>query len=565
MAGSATIGSLRVDLGINSAQFQQGVKQAQSTLGALGASFKQFAAGALAALSFGAITHAISSTIDHFDELGKASQKIGIPVEALSRLEYAAKLADVSFEQLSIGVGKLSKAMAGIAGGQGGDAGKALAAIGVSVVDAQGKLRSTEAVIGDIAEAFAGLNDGAGKTALAMAIFGKSGAELIPLLNEGKKGLADAAKEAGIFGQVVSGLSAKAAEQFNDNLTRLKTAASGLTAKFVTELLPSLVTLSERFVDFVKHTDIQSFFTDLSKYVAKTASEAQKLGIIVSVMMENFTKSDGLTLALERWKTGFAEIKKLNEGGGGISASADSISKMLDEIGNGPAPAKKDAPTFMGDAGPKKLSEAFLQSQFDAKQLNDAVLRLSQGFGTAGEAAQTLGQQMAQGIGAEVNGWLDDAISGTLDLKDALGGVLKSLTSMALNSVFFTLMNNAADPVTGGGFMGSVAKLFGFAKGGSFQVGGSGGVDSQLVAFKASPNERVSVSKPGEGMGGGTNVQVNVNNYGNDNVDVQRSDGPEGPRFDVVIGQMIDNHLASGRANKTMRGQFGLNPQKVRR
>jgi hypothetical protein len=57
----------------------------------------------------------------------------------------------------------------------------------------------------------------------------------------------------------------------------------------------------------------------------------------------------------------------------------------------------------------------------------------------------------------------------------------------------------------------------GFANGGSFQVGGAGGVDSQLVAFKASPNERVSITKPGQsdGNGGGSasqsmNINVNV-------------------------------------------------------
>lgn len=47
-----------------------------------------------------------------------------------------------------------------------------------------------------------------------------------------------------------------------------------------------------------------------------------------------------------------------------------------------------------------------------------------------------------------------------------------------------------------------IGSLFGFADGGSFKVGGSGGVDSQLVAFRASPNETVTVTKPGQGGGG---------------------------------------------------------------
>lgn len=43
--------------------------------------------------------------------------------------------------------------------------------------------------------------------------------------------------------------------------------------------------------------------------------------------------------------------------------------------------------------------------------------------------------------------------------------------------------------------------LPGFQEGGAFKVGGSGGADSQFVAFKASPNESVAVTKPGQGSG----------------------------------------------------------------
>lgn len=49
---------------------------------------------------------------------------------------------------------------------------------------------------------------------------------------------------------------------------------------------------------------------------------------------------------------------------------------------------------------------------------------------------------------------------------------------------------------------GAVGSLFGFAQGGSFNVGGSGGTDSQLVAFRATPGERVSVSTPAQQKSG---------------------------------------------------------------
>ncbi len=64
-----------------------------------------------------------------------------------------------------------------------------------------------------------------------------------------------------------------------------------------------------------------------------------------------------------------------------------------------------------------------------------------------------------------------------------------------------------------GGFLGSLfgglfgaGSLFGFANGGQFKVGGSGGTDSQLVAFRASPNETVTVTRPDQRMGGASIV-----------------------------------------------------------
>jgi hypothetical protein len=52
-----------------------------------------------------------------------------------------------------------------------------------------------------------------------------------------------------------------------------------------------------------------------------------------------------------------------------------------------------------------------------------------------------------------------------------------------------------------------------FASGGSFMVGGTGGTDSQLVAFKASPDERVTIQTPEQQRAsGGVTLNINVAN-----------------------------------------------------
>ena len=192
------VGALRVLLGLDTAAFSSGIKDATGQLNSFGNQFSTLAKRLGIAAAATAFVYDIKRMIDSADELGKASQKFGIPVETLSALKYAANLADVSFESLSKGLGKLSKAMLSGAVDPTGEAAKNFKALGISVTDAGGNIRSTEAVFGDVAEKFSKMDDGATKTAMAIRIFGKSGADLIPLLNEGRTGIAGMAT---LYGQ----------------------------------------------------------------------------------------------------------------------------------------------------------------------------------------------------------------------------------------------------------------------------------------------------------------------------------------------------------------------------
>ncbi len=178
--------------------------------------------------------------IDTGDQLNKLSQKTGIAVEKLSELAYAGDLADVNLESLATGVKKLSVNMAEAATNTNSKAAEAFKALGVAVKDANGNLRSSDEVIADIADRFVDMKDGAGKTALAVALFGKAGADLIPLLNQGGRGLAEMADEAKKLGLVMTGDTAKAAEEFNDNLRKLTLSSSALGRSIAADLLPEM-------------------------------------------------------------------------------------------------------------------------------------------------------------------------------------------------------------------------------------------------------------------------------------------------------------------------------------
>lgn len=258
MAGAAVIGALRVVLGADTAAFDKGLKDAQSTLGDFGNAIGKSAAAIGIAMAGAAVALgvAIKGAINEADNLGKMAQKIGIPVKELSALKYVADLADLSLDDLAKSVGILSKNMSAIAGGAINPTAAALASLNISVKNSDGTLKSSSQVMSEVADRFSKMQDGAGKTALAMQIFGKSGKDMIPLLNSGKAGIEEMKREAELLGVTFDEKTSKAAEGFNDNLKRLSSVKAGISIQIMSALVPALERLTNTMVQVAKDTNI---------------------------------------------------------------------------------------------------------------------------------------------------------------------------------------------------------------------------------------------------------------------------------------------------------------------
>jgi hypothetical protein len=153
-------------------------------VGALPARFGTL--GTAIAAAFTAVT--IKGAIDTLDKLDDLSEKTGIAVESLSMLRYAGEVTGTPLEAIALSTKKLAASMAEAAGGN-KEAAATFKAVGVEVKNADGSLRSQDAVLLDLADRFQGYEDGAAKAALAQRLFGKSGADMIPLLNQGSNGI----------------------------------------------------------------------------------------------------------------------------------------------------------------------------------------------------------------------------------------------------------------------------------------------------------------------------------------------------------------------------------------
>jgi hypothetical protein len=192
--------------------------------GALGALAPVATVGGLAAL--------VGKTIEAGDALNDMSQRTGVSVEALAKFKKAAATSGTDIDAVANSLVKLDKGLFNI-GGKGDKVGPALERLGISAKDASGNLKSADQVTLEIANKFKAMPDGVEKTATALDLFGKAGANMIPMLNEGGTAIeALSVKMTGAF--------AKKADEYNDKLATLGAKVGALAAGITVALLPAL-------------------------------------------------------------------------------------------------------------------------------------------------------------------------------------------------------------------------------------------------------------------------------------------------------------------------------------
>jgi hypothetical protein len=264
-------GSFETDTGRAEKRLKQLKKEAEDLGKKLGIAFAVVGAASVAL---------VKNAIDAADAIDDLSQKTGVAAKELSALAYAAEIEGVSSDALGGSLVKLTKNMSDAARGT-GEAVEGFKALGISVKDSSGFLKSSEQVFSEIAGKFGAMEDSAEKTALAVNLFGKSGAELIPLLNYGSQGLERMRVEAEELGLVIGGELAAQAGEFNDNLARIGLAVRGVATRAATDLLPALNDVSQAFVDMAKS---QAFIETSSAIVNSVISGLINVFQVVAVV-----------------------------------------------------------------------------------------------------------------------------------------------------------------------------------------------------------------------------------------------------------------------------------------
>ena len=276
----ASSGLKRLSSAANDAKFQ--LQAATDRLGVLGSVLGKLGpAGLIAGASIAALGVGITALVMPVarvgDEFFKLSQKTGVSVEALTAMNYAAKLSDVSTEGLTKALQKLSVAIFDTQV-QGVEGSATLKALGVAATDASGQIRPTEQVLLDLADKFSAMPDGADKAALAVKLFGKEGLSIIPFLNQGRAGITALMEEAQRLGLVMTEGVARASEVLNDNLTRLSSLLEGVQRQIGAAVIPVLADFTEQVI--LAQSETGSFGNELQRI---TANREATLAFLESV------------------------------------------------------------------------------------------------------------------------------------------------------------------------------------------------------------------------------------------------------------------------------------------
>lgn len=231
---------------------QRSVRATNKSLHDLGTSGSGLASklGIPAALLSGASVAGLVKSVGSFMEYGgqidDMSKKLGVNAERLQELQYAAKLAGASPEALNTGLAKLNKGLADVAAGKDKDLAALFKKMGISIRDANGKVKTASDLIPQLADSFKKNETAALRARMAVELFGKGGQDLIPMLSEGSEKIQQLSTEARSLGIVLETSEVdqfnqvKSAAELDDTFDKLKYAVRGLGMSIGAALAPTL-------------------------------------------------------------------------------------------------------------------------------------------------------------------------------------------------------------------------------------------------------------------------------------------------------------------------------------
>jgi hypothetical protein len=248
---SSLIGSLRVALGLDTAQFEAGANKSRSIARGLSrdieSSFKSAkiaVEGLVAAFAIGALTSQIKQSLQYAAAIGEMASTLGVTTKQLQEFRFAAQQVGVSQETLDGGLKRLAITLGQLKVGAEAPK-KAFDALQKGLADQLKAAPNTGDAFLKIADALSKVTDRTQRAAIEVVAFKKGGADLDSVLVGGSariNALAEAAHELGV---VLSEDQIVNAEVTAHKLEALKTVLEANIASTVTANANSILSLAQ--------------------------------------------------------------------------------------------------------------------------------------------------------------------------------------------------------------------------------------------------------------------------------------------------------------------------------
>ena len=305
------------------AEVSKSVATAKAALGGL-------AAGLLGGLSVAGLVSVANRAIDAADAMNDLSQRVGIAVKDLAKYELAASQSGTTMESLAKGIKGLAGNLM--------EHGDALKKAGITATTADGAMKQ-------LAEVFANMPDGMEKTTLAVKLFGKSGMDLIPMLNMGADGLEKTAEKSAKYAAQMA-IMAPMADAYNDNMAEIAMSSKVVGMSIVNDMLPSMVSITGAMAMAAKESGILK-----AAWVGLGGAMDEFIAKPASVIFKGFNNTlDEANAKLMRFFGKTAESDKL------LAAVARRNKEILDLTDDASSPASS-APSSNGFDKAKWLAD----------------------------------------------------------------------------------------------------------------------------------------------------------------------------------------------------------------
>lgn len=205
------------------------------------------------------------------DAIDKMSQKIGVSRETYQELDFILSQSGTSVDGLQTGMKSLTAAMDGAASGTESNV-EQFKKLGVSVTNADGSLRSQEEVMWDVFEALQNMDNQTEKARLATELFGRSGTELMPLLNGASGSIEEMRKKAHDLGLVLDDETIDSGVEFSDTLDQVKRALGSAATQIGVSVMPIVMQLLNFILDHMPEIRaiMERVFTTIGNVIGTT-------------------------------------------------------------------------------------------------------------------------------------------------------------------------------------------------------------------------------------------------------------------------------------------------------